>query len=117
MFVLFERWLNSDVPMAGQIFREFTQDLLHHNALLQGRFHIAGRAVNLQDITCPVLNVIGEHDDIVHPKSSLPLVDLVGSDDARNFLFPTGHIGAAVSAAAHKKLWPQVGAWCAQRDH
>src|SRR5262249_32842421 len=59
MFTLFERWLNSDVPMAGQIFREFTQDLSpHNNALMQGRFQIAGRTVNLKDIICPVLNVI-----------------------------------------------------------
>jgi polyhydroxyalkanoate synthase len=116
MFTLFERWLNSDVPMAGQIFREFIQDLSHNNALMHDRFQIAGRAVKLQNITCPVLNVIGEHDDIVHPKSSLPLVDLVGGGDARNLLFPTGHIGAAVSAAAHKKLWPRVGAWFTELD-
>jgi len=116
MFTLFERWLNSDVPMAGKIFSEFTQDLSRNNALMHNRFQVAGCPVKLQDITCPVLNVIGEHDDVVHPKSSLPLVDLVGSGDARNLLFPTGHIGAAVSAAAHKKLWPQVGAWFTERD-
>lgn len=116
MFTLFERWLNSDVPMAGQLFREFTQDLSHKNALMNNQFQIAGRPVNLQNITCPVLNVIGEQDDIVHPKSSLPLADLVGGNDARTLLFPTGHIGAAVSSAAHKKLWPQVSTWFAKRD-
>jgi polyhydroxyalkanoate synthase len=116
MFDLFERWMNSDVPMAGQIFRETTEDIFRKNLLMQGRFQVGGRTVNLQDITCSVLNVIGEHDDVVHPKSSLPLVEVVGSSDARNLVFPTGHIGAAVSAAAHKKLWPQVGAWLKERD-
>lgn len=115
-FDLFERWMNSDVPLAGQIFREMMEDIFRHNLLVQGRFQVAGQTVNLRAITCPVLNVIGEHDDVVHPRSSLPLLDLIGSDDARNLVFPTGHIGAAVSAAAQKKLWPQVGAWLKERD-
>jgi poly[(R)-3-hydroxyalkanoate] polymerase subunit PhaC len=116
MFELFERWMNSDVPMAGRIFRETVEDLFRNNLLLQNRFHIGGRPVSLPEITCPVLNVIGEHDDVVHPQSSLPLVEMIGSRDARNLIFPTGHIGAAVSAVAHKKLWPQVGVWLKDRD-
>lgn len=116
MFDLFEKWMNSDVPMAGQIFREMMEDLSHNNALVKNTFKVAGQPVNLQDITCPVLNVIGQHDDVVHPKSSLPLVDLVGSEDAINLVFPTGHMGAAVSTAAQKKLWPQVCTWLKDRD-
>jgi len=116
MFELFEQWMNSDVPMAGQIFREMTEDVFRKNLVVQGKFQVGGRTINLKDITCPVLNVIGERDDVVHPKSSLPLVALVGSGDAHNLVFPTGHIGAAVSTAAQKKLWPQVGGWLRERD-
>lgn len=116
MFSLFEQWLNSDVPMAGQIFRETNESLFRNNLLVQDRLQVGGQTVNLQDVTCPVLNIIGESDDVVHPKSSLPLIDLVGSDDKCNLLFPSGHMGLAVSAAAHKKLWPQVGAWLKERD-
>jgi len=115
MFVLFERWMNSDVPLAGRIFREVTQDIFQQNLLRHNRFRVEGETVDLQRITCPVLSVIGEYDDVVHPKSSLPLVTLVGSNDAHNLLFPTGHVGAVVSTAAHKKLWPQVGQWL--REH
>ena len=46
----------------------------------------------------------------------LPLPELIGSDDKANLLFPTGHIGVAVSAAAHKKLWPQVVQWLKARS-
>jgi poly(3-hydroxyalkanoate) synthetase len=63
------------------------------------------------------LNVVAEYDDVVHPRSSLGLPEFVSSDDARNLTFPTGHLGAVVSAAAIKKLWPQVGEWLAQRDN
>lgn len=115
MFELFEQWINSDVPLAGQIFREM-MELSRHNLLVQGRFHVGGRPVRLQNITCSVLNVVGEYDDIVHPKSSLPLFDLIESSDAHNLVFPTGHIGAAVSASAQQKLWPQIGTWLTERD-
>jgi polyhydroxyalkanoate synthase len=109
--------MNSDVPLAGQIFRELTRDLLQHNLLAQGRFQVGGQTVDLQRITCPVLNVLGEYDDVVHPQASLPLTDLVGSDDKRDLVFPVGHIGVVVSSSAQKKLWPQVGAWLKKHDH
>jgi polyhydroxyalkanoate synthase subunit PhaC len=67
--------------------------------------------VDLRRIICPVLNIAGEYDDVVHPRSSLPFRACVGSADKVNLLFPTGHIGGVVSAAAHKKRWPQVGQW------
>lgn len=115
MFTLFERWMNSDVPLAGQIFREVTQDIFQQNLLMNNRFRVGKETVDLRRITCPVLNLVGEYDDVVHPQSSLPLLQCVGSTDKRDLLFPTGHIGIVVSAAAHKKLWPQVGQWL--REH
>jgi polyhydroxyalkanoate synthase len=54
---------------------------------------------------------------VVHPRSSLGLVDRVSSRDRRNLTFPTGHVGAMVSGAAHKKLWPQIGAWLGERSN
>lgn len=115
-FNLFEKWMNSDVPMAGQIFREMTIDLGQNNRLAKGEFEVGGRLVDLKRITCPVLNLVGELDDVVHPRSSTPLVDLVASEDKRNLLFPTGHMGASVSSSALRKLWPQVTAWLEEHD-
>jgi polyhydroxyalkanoate synthase len=116
MFALCERWMNSDVPLAGRIFHEVTQDIFQQNLLRQNRLCVGGEAVDLRRITCPVLNVVGEYDDVVHPQSSLPFVECVGSPDKANVLFPTGHIGVVVSAASHKKLWPRVGSWLKERE-
>ena len=77
---------------------------------------VVRRGLQEPDILCESPSFWAKPDEVVHPKSSLPLIELVGSSDARNFVFPTGHIGAAVSAAAQKKLWPQVGAWLKERD-
>ncbi len=116
MFERFEQWMNSDVPLAGQIFRELHADLVVGNKLVQGSMKVGGRVVNLRHITCPFLSIIGEHDDVVHPQASLPLTDLVGSRDAQTLLFPAGHIGVVVGGGAQKKLWPQVGAWLKKHD-
>lgn len=114
-FDLFERWMNSDVPLAGQIFREITQEIFQQNRLRQNRMRVGGTTVDLRQITCPVLNIIGEHDDVVHPHSSEPFVECVGSTDTTTMMFPSGHVGVVVSAAAHKNLWPRVSMWL--RDH
>jgi len=116
MFDLFERWMNNDVPLAGQIFRELTNDVSKKNLLAQSQFVVGGRKVELKDIDCPVLNVVAQWDDVVHPKSSLPFIDLISSGDKANLIFPAGHVGAAVSSAAQKKLWPQVAAWLGDHD-
>jgi polyhydroxyalkanoate synthase len=116
MFELFERWMMSDVPLAAQIFRELVIQLFKRNALVRGEFKISGVVVDLRQIACPLLNVVAEKDDVVHPDSSLGLLQFVGSQDKRNFTFPTGHLGAVVSAGAMKNLWPEVGSWLASRD-
>jgi polyhydroxyalkanoate synthase len=115
-FELFERWMQSDVPLAGQIFKELTSDIFKRNLLAKGEFKVGERLVDLRKITCPVLNVVAEHDDVVHPSSSFGMVEKIGSADKRTMTFPTGHLGAVVSAGAIKKLWPQIGAWIAERD-
>lgn len=116
-FDLFERWMNSDVALAGRIFREMSGDIFKRNRLARGEFEVGGRKVEVGRIGCPLLNVVADHDDVVHPSSSLGLVDRVSSRDRRNLTFPTGHVGAMVSGAAHKKLWPQVGAWLKERSN
>jgi len=116
MFELFERWMQSDVPLAGRIFREMVKDIFKRNALARGEFRLGAERVDLGRVTMPLLNVVAEHDDVVHPRSSLGLVDHVGSEDKRNLTHPTGHLGAVVSAGAIAKLWPQVGGWLSERD-
>lgn len=115
-FALFERWMNSDVPLAGQIFREVTTDIFRNNLLAQGKLSVGGQRVELKNIRCPVLNVVGEYDDVVHPQASLALLDLLSSRNKQNLVFPAGHIGVVVSSSAQKHLWPQIGSWLKKHD-
>ena len=112
----FRRWLESEVPVAGRLVRELAIDIFKQNRLMHGRLTVGGESVDLSRITAPLLNVVASQDVLVDPKSSLPLLDLVASDDKTNLLFPTGHLGAVMSDQAHARLWPEIGAWLSQRD-
>jgi len=116
-FDLFERWMSSDVAMAGRIFMEMSGDIFKRNLLARGQFEVGGRKVEVEQIRCPLLNVVADNDDVVHPRSSLGLIDRVSSRDRSNLTFPTGHVGAMMSGAAHKKLWPRIGAWLGERSN
>ena len=116
MLPAFTHWLNSEMPLAGQLVRELAIDVFKENRLIHGRLTVGGEIVDLRRITAPLLNVVASQDVLVDPKSSLPLVDLVGSDDKTNLIFPTGHLGAVVSDQAHVQLWPKIGAWLSLRD-
>ena len=112
----FKLWLESEVPVAGQLVRELAIKVFKQNRLVQGQMIVGHELVDLKQITAPLLNVVASQDVLVDPGSSLPLLDLVASDDKANLIFPTGHLGAVVSGEAHKKLWPAIAAWLAARD-
>lgn len=103
-----DRWFASDVPFAGRLFCELA-NMYEHSELARGQLEVAGRHVALGDICCPVLNISAERDKLVQGGASF--IEQVGSADASNLSFPTGHLGLMVSRSAHDTLWPRVAAW------
>ena len=104
-------WLDSDVPLTGQVFREAMCNAYWSRDLVKGRLRIGGRFAALENIRCPVLNVSGESDRLVPPVSSNALVDRLGRDVVTNLVFPATHLGLLLGASAHAELWPRIGAW------
>jgi len=115
-FLAMEMWLNDNIPVPGEVYRRFVKELYQQNLLTQGRFRLGSRPVNLENVTCPVLNLMAKNDDLVPPSQSLPFNDLVGSKDRKAIVFPAGHIGMAVGSKAQRDLWPRVCDWLAERS-
>jgi polyhydroxyalkanoate synthase subunit PhaC len=111
-----EGWLNDNIPVAGEVFREFTKYLYQQNRLVKGTMPVGRHIVDLSDITCPALNLMAQNDDLVPPTQSLPFNDLISSTDKETIDFPAGHIGLAVGSKAQKQLWPQAVDWLASRS-
>lgn len=115
-FFWIETWLYDGRPIIGEVYRKIINDVCKKNLLIKNKMQIGGHILDLRKITMPVLNIIGTKDDLVPPESSKPILSVIGSNDKKLIEFPTGHVGLCTGKRAHEQLWPQVGAWLAQRS-
>ena len=110
-----ETWLNDNIPVPGEVYREFAKYLFQQNLLVKNRMPLGRHIVDLRKITCPLLNLMARNDHLVPCSQSETLNDLVSSTDKEKIIWPAGHIGLAVSARAQKELWPRAVDWLVQR--
>lgn len=115
-FFAMETWLNDNIPVAGEMFRQFVKYCMQENLLIQGRLRVGRKRVDLKNITCPILNLTAQQDHLVPPEQSLPFNDAVGSADRKAINLPAGHIGLAVGSKAQRELWPKVCDWLGERS-
>jgi len=115
-FVAMETWVNDNIPVAGETFRQFVKDCFQQNKLIAGKMRIGRKTIDLRNITCPILNLMASGDHLVPCGQSASFNDAVGSRDRRSITFPAGHIGLSVGSRAHRELWPQVCQWLAERS-
>jgi polyhydroxyalkanoate synthase len=108
-------WLSDQVPFPGGVARQSIDLLLRNNRLMSGEIRLGRRTVRLADITCPLLNVMAEHDHMVPPRVSEPLSKLVGSDDPQELRVPAGHVGLVMGRAAAKTTIPGIVDWLKAR--
>lgn len=115
-FLTLEYWLNDNIPLSGQVYKQFVKDCFHDNLLIQNQMRLGAHQIDLKEIKCPVLSIIAEHDHLVPPQSSVPINEALGSKDKEVIVFPSGHIGLSVSGRAMKDLWPKVSQWLGKRS-
>ncbi|MEW6552922.1 MAG: class III poly(R)-hydroxyalkanoic acid synthase subunit PhaC [Actinomycetota bacterium] len=114
-FVRMEKWIFDSPAQAGEAYRKFLKDLYQENKLVKGELMIGDRRVDLGRITMPLLNIYATEDHLVPPASTIPLNDLVGSEDKTLYSFPGGHIGIYVSSRSQKELAPSVSEFLIER--
>jgi polyhydroxyalkanoate synthase len=115
-FARMERWLSDGIDLAGSTYIQFLEDVYQGNKLYENELELDGKRVDLDEITMPVLQVIGEYDHLIPPEASRPFNDAVASDDTTIMEESTGHIGLSVSSKSHTTLWPNVAEWFAERS-
>ena len=99
----------------GACYQRYVEELYRNDALVAGSFTLSGKPARLEAITCPVLAVTFEHDNIVPWKSAAVLLDRVGTTDKVHLHLSGGHVGAVVSKKAAKTLWPVISEFWTQR--
>lgn len=115
-FLRMERWVADSPAQAGETYRQFIKDMYQKNKLIKGELKLAGRKVDLQKITMPVLTIFAKDDHIVPPATTRPINDVIGSKDKQLLEFPGGHIGVFVGARSQDVLTPAIANWLIERD-
>ena len=115
-FLRMEKWIFDSPDQAGEAVREFVDHFYHKNELAKGTFELAGEKVDLKQITCPVLAILGKKDNQVPPNATRPLMDLIGSKDKALHEFETGHIGIFVSGRSQREVGPTINEFLNKRQ-
>ena len=115
-FLATESWLQDNIPVPGEVFRQFVKYLYQKNLLTQNRMPVGKHIVNLKNITCPVLNIMAGKDDLVPCSQGKPFNESVSSRDRQTILLEgSGHMGLAIGGRAQKEVWPRACQWLAER--
>jgi len=114
-FLRMEKWIFDSPDLAGEAFRDFVKQFYQGNGLMAGSVRIGEEAVDLRQVTLPVLNLYAEHDHLVPPDASRAMRGLLGTADYTESSFRGGHIGIYVSGRAQREVPAALDAWLSAR--
>jgi len=113
---MFDRWGADQIPFPGECFRQTTKELMWENRLYKNELVLAGRRVDLRNITVPIIHVLAEHDHIAPFAATKELIELVGSTDKQNLVLKGGHVSLVAGLNAVRRMWPALDAWLSVRS-
>ncbi|HVZ35168.1 MAG TPA: class III poly(R)-hydroxyalkanoic acid synthase subunit PhaC [Polyangiaceae bacterium] len=111
-----EQWVNDNIPVAGETFREFVRRFYQRNELVRGEFCLGPRPVDLRRIRCPLLLLTAKNDHLVVPESTNGIRPHTRSRDVKATTIDAGHVGLVVSGKAQREFWPEATRWLAERS-
>jgi polyhydroxyalkanoate synthase len=116
-FLRVEKWLYDTPPIAGETIKQWINDIYKKNLLFKNQFKLGKAIVDLKKINIPLLNIVAEEDHLVSPECSVPLNEVVSSEDRRLIRFHTGHVGLIASSYSQNNVLPKVGQWLKTRSN
>ena len=114
-FFAMETWVNDNIPVAGETFRQFVKDCFQRNPV-QGKLRLGARTVNLANITCPILNLMASGDHLVPCGQSGGIQRLRRVQGSQGDHVPGRSHRPVRREQAQKELWPKVCEWLAERS-
>ncbi|MBY5585731.1 class III poly(R)-hydroxyalkanoic acid synthase subunit PhaC [Rhizobium leguminosarum] len=115
-FLRMEKWLADRPDHPGAASLQWVKELYKENRLVEGRFELSGRIVDLRAIVAPVLNIFAHDDHIIPPTCSKALRSKIGNTDYREIELPCGHVGLFVSRKSQGRLPESIVGWLQTRD-
>jgi polyhydroxyalkanoate synthase len=110
------KWVADNPPFPGRAWAQWIRIMYRDDALARGRVRLRDRRVDLARIHQHLLVVTAADDHIAPRAGTMPIFDLVSSEDVTHFDRPGGHIGLMAGSAAAKEIWPDFADWLAERS-
>jgi poly[(R)-3-hydroxyalkanoate] polymerase subunit PhaC len=110
------KWVADNPPFPGRAWSEWIRWLYQDTALTDRRIRLRGRRVDLRRVDQNLLIVTAGADHIAPRAGTMPIFDLVSSEDVTHLDRPGGHIGLIAGSAARTQIWPEIAAWLAERS-
>ena len=110
------KWLANNPPFPGRAYVEWITSMYKRNELVTGRMEVGGRRVDLRNLEQNLLVVTAGADHIAPREGTLPLLDLVSSEDVTHLDRPGGHIGLMAGSRARNETWPEIADWLRARS-
>jgi polyhydroxyalkanoate synthase len=110
------RWVADNPPFPARAYREWITWMYKENRLVAGRLRLRGKRVDLRRIDQNLLVVTAGADHIAPRPGTLPLLDIVSSEDVTHLDRPGGHIGLMAGSKSRKEIWPEIAEWLAERS-
>lgn len=111
-FLMKDGWVAFPGPALDYVIKQFVLQ----NRMLAGGFDVAGKAVSLADLRCPILTVVGEVDEIAPAPSVRAIRSAAPLAEVYELSLRTGHFGLVVGSTAMAQSWPAVAAWVLARE-
>ena len=115
-FLRMEKWLADRPHHPGEAAKQWLQDLYQDNKLINNTWRLDDRAVDLKQVTMPVLNIFALNDHIIPPATSKGLDRHLGTSDYTELGLPGGHIGLFVSTKSQGIVGNGIVDWLSHRD-
>jgi poly[(R)-3-hydroxyalkanoate] polymerase subunit PhaC len=110
------KWVADNPMFPGRAWSQWIHLMYRDGALVQGTVRLRDRSVDLRRIDQNVLVITAGADHIAPRPGTMPIFDLISSEDVEHFARPGGHIGLVAGSAARKELWPGIAGWLAERS-
>ncbi len=109
------QFIREQVPLPGALLRQIVDKLIRGNELASGAFELGSRIVELHDVSCPLLVVMAERDELVPVDSTVALRDFMG-ENMEELLLPAGHVGLITGRKAATVTIPHIIGWIAEHS-
>ena len=115
-FQAMAKWVADNPPYPSRAYREWITWMYKENRLVAGRLRLREQRVDLRRIEQNLLVVTASADHISPPEGTVPILDLVSSEDVTHIDRPGGHIGLIAGSKAKREIWPELADWLLERS-